>query len=233
MIFGKPPINLLSAASSAVPRGFQRVDPDPMSLTIQPSTSCHWCCCIAAAFATAVVVVAGVALVGRCSTMCSVLLSLPLHFPSLFFLSLQDSNWVSSVTRISRAALVAARHTCRRPRAVRRCGPLFIRTHHDFCHHVKCLFDTWFLSCIEFAPSPFSSPLPSRVVLSVRGVSWSEVATVPKRKSHRGLDLNLSWISEEDIWKVWKKSNGTEKKKETGEEKTTTTQHTGAHALMG
>ena len=36
-------------------------------------------------------------------------------------------------------------------------------------------------------------------VKSVRGVSWSEVATVPKRKSHRGLDLNLSWNSEEDI----------------------------------
>ena len=34
---------------------------------------------------------------------------------------------------------------------------------------------------------------------NVRGVPWSEVATVPKRKSHRGLDLNLSWNSEEDI----------------------------------
>ena len=45
---------------------------------------------------------------------------------------------------------------------------------------------------------------------AVRGVSWSEVATVPKRKSHRGLDLNLSWNSEEDIWKGRKKSNGTE-----------------------
>ena len=33
----------------------------------------------------------------------------------------------------------------------------------------------------------------------VRGVSWSEVATVPKRKSHRSLDFNLSWNSEEDI----------------------------------
>ena len=43
----------------------------------------------------------------------------------------------------------------------------------------------------------------------VRGVSWSEVATVPKRKSHRELDLNLSWNSEEDIWKGWKKSGGT------------------------
>ena len=56
-------------------------------------------------------------------------------------------------------------------------------------------------------------------VLSVRGVSWSEVATVPKRKSHRGLDLNLSWNSEEDIWKGRKKSNGMKWKKETGEEK--------------
>ena len=43
----------------------------------------------------------------------------------------------------------------------------------------------------------------------VRGVSWSEVATVPKRKSHRGLDLNLSWNSEENIWKGWNKSGGT------------------------
>ena len=40
-------------------------------------------------------------------------------------------------------------------------------------------------------------------------VSWSEVATVPKRKSHRGLDLDLSLNSEEDIWKGRKESNGT------------------------
>ena len=43
----------------------------------------------------------------------------------------------------------------------------------------------------------------------VRGVSWSEVATVPKRKSHRGLDLDLSLNSEVNIWKGWKKSGGT------------------------
>ena len=42
----------------------------------------------------------------------------------------------------------------------------------------------------------------------VRGVSWSEVATVPKRKSHRGLDLDLSLNSEEDIWKGRKESGG-------------------------
>ena len=35
----------------------------------------------------------------------------------------------------------------------------------------------------------------------VRGVSWSEVATVPKRKSHRGLDLDLSLNSEVNIRK--------------------------------
>ena len=101
----------------------------------------HWCCSIAAA----AVAVAGVVLVGWCSTMCSVLRSLPLHFTSLSLSIFPDSHWVSSVTRISRAALVAARHDCRRPRTVRRCGPLSIRTHHDFCHHVMCLFDTWFL----------------------------------------------------------------------------------------
>ena len=105
-------------------------------------------------------------LVGRCSTMCNVLLSLSPFFTGLFLSLSPDSHWVSSVTRISRAALVAARHACRRPRAVRRCGPLSIRTHQNFCHYVMCLFDTWFLSCIEFVPSPFSSTLPSRVVLS-------------------------------------------------------------------
>ena len=44
---------------------------------------------------------------------------------------------------------------------------------------------------------------------TVRGVSWSDVTTVPTRKLHRGLDLDLSWNSEEDIWKGWKKSGGT------------------------
>ena len=42
----------------------------------------------------------------------------------------------------------------------------------------------------------------------VRGVSWSEVATVPKRKSHRGLDLDLSLNSEVNIWKGWKENGG-------------------------
>ena len=45
--------------------------------------------------------------------------------------------------------------------------------------------------------------------VSVRGVSWSEVATVPKRKSHRGLDLDLSLNSEVNIWKGWKENGGT------------------------
>ena len=67
---------------------------------------------------------------------------------------------------------------------------------------------------------------------NVRGVSWSEVATVPKRKSRRSLDLSLSWNSEEDIWKGRKKSNGT-KRKRRRVKRTTTTQRTGAHAWMG
>ena len=91
--------------------------------------------------------------------------SSPLPRSLSFYLS-RLAHWVSSVTRISRAAPVAARHACRRPRAVRRCGPLSTRTHQDFCHHVMCLFDTWFFSCIEFVPSPSSSTLPSRVVPS-------------------------------------------------------------------
>ena len=47
------------------------------------------------------------------------------------------------------------------------------------------------------------------LVPHVRGVSWSEVATVPKRKSHRGLDLDLSLNSEVNIRKGWKKNGGT------------------------
>ena len=46
-------------------------------------------------------------------------------------------------------------------------------------------------------------------VRSVRGVSWSEVTTVPKRKSHRGLDLDLSLNSEVNIRKGWKENGGT------------------------
>ena len=46
-------------------------------------------------------------------------------------------------------------------------------------------------------------------LLSVRGVSWSEVTTVPKRKSHRGLDLDLSLNSEVNIRKGWKENGGT------------------------
>ena len=61
------------------------------------------------------------------------------------------------------------RHTFRRPRAVRRCGPLSIRTHQAFRHHVMCLLDTSFSSFIEFipffVPTQFScvviSPSPS------------------------------------------------------------------------
>ena len=44
---------------------------------------------------------------------------------------------------------------------------------------------------------------------NVRGVSWSEVATVPKRNLHRALDLDLSLNSEKNIWKGWKENGGT------------------------
>ena len=50
---------------------------------------------------------------------------------------------------------------------------------------------------------------PLVTVEVVRCVSWSEVATVPKRKSHRGLDLDLSLNSEVNIRKGWKENSGT------------------------
>ena len=53
--------------------------------------------------------------------------------------------------------------------------------------------------------------LPVKVsgVCPVRGVSWSDVTTVPKRKSHRGLDLDLSLKAEVNIRKGWKENGGT------------------------
>ena len=94
----------------------------------------------------------------------------------------------------------------------------------------------------EFAPQifellseltlEFSSLVVNQPSRYVRGVSWSELATVPKRKSRRSLDLNFSWNSEEDIWKVWKKSDGT-KRKRRRVKRTTTTQRTNGHAWMG
>ena len=52
-------------------------------------------------------------------------------------------------------------------------------------------------------------PVPDEIASFVRGVSWSEVTTVPKRKSHRGLDLDLSLNAEVNIWKGWKENGGT------------------------
>ena len=56
-----------------------------------------------------------------------------------------------------------------------------------------------------------SAPANSTCVIAenVRGVSWSEVATVPKRKSHMGLDLDLSLNSEVNSRKGWKENGGT------------------------
>ena len=58
-------------------------------------------------------------------------------------------------------------------------------------------------------PTIVSWSLLQLITKHVRGVSWSEVATVPKRKSHRGLDLDLSLNTEKNIWKGWKENGGT------------------------
>ena len=65
---------------------------------------------------------------------CKVLLSV---FPCSHF-SLSPPG-TFPVSRTSCAALVAARHTLRRSRAVCKCGPLLTRTHHALRHHVMCL----------------------------------------------------------------------------------------------
>ena len=81
---------------------------------------------------------------------------------------------VCSSSRTSSAALVAARHVRRRPRAVRNCGPLSTRIHQAFLHHVPCLFDTLFTSCIEFVSFFFASTHSSCVVVSPSSCSpWA------------------------------------------------------------
>ena len=64
-------------------------------------------------------------------------------------------------------------------------------------------------SAVARVHSPLAAPHTPPAPVAVRGVSWSEVATVPKRKSHRGLDLDLSLNSEVNIRKGWKESGGT------------------------
>ena len=85
--------------------------------------------------------------VGKWKTTCRVLLS-PLVVLPYFHFSLSPLS-VCSVSRVSCAALVAARHALRRPRAERKCGPLSTRNHQAFRHHVMSLFDTWLSSCTE------------------------------------------------------------------------------------
>ena len=132
--------------------------------------------------------------------MCNVLLALLSLLPVSHF-SLSPSE-AFPVSRTSCAALVAARHTFRRSRAVRKCGPLLTRTHHALCHHVMCLFDTWLSSCSEFASSPcfswaFTSPsCPSWAFTSLScpplGLSFSLLFSSLLVSTHFSFSLLLS-----------------------------------------
>ena len=82
-------------------------------------------------------------------TVCSVFLFF-LFFPISPPLHLRQNCGSLSSSRACSAALLAARQIRRRPRAVRMCGPLSTRIHQAFFHHVICIFDTSFSSCIEF-----------------------------------------------------------------------------------
>ena len=121
-------------------------------------------------------------------TTCSVLLSFLPMFPCSHF-SLSPPATLS-VSRVSRAALVAARHTLRRPRAVRKCGPLSTRTHLASFHHAMCLFDTSLSSCIEFV-SLFASTHSSCLVISSFPSCPSWASTLPSLL----LSLSLSCLS--------------------------------------
>ena len=135
----------------------------------------HWrrFAAVAAAVAAAAVMVVlvsvavALALASKFITRCRVLsfrclVSLPFSFPISLPLPLRLS---SGSSRACSAALLAARHVRRRPRAVHKGVPLSTQIHQAFLHHLMCLFDTSFSSCVEFI-SFFASTHSSCVVIS-------------------------------------------------------------------
>ena len=142
---------------------------------------------------------------------------------------LRASSWVQTPL-----LELSMRRRCPSPR--RWTCPLLLRQQPNGCG-TWCIHSTQKTNDMSYNqlisdPSTCVKKRAQRSDETVRGVSWSELATVPKRKSRRSLDLSLSWNSEEDIWKVWKKSNGT-KRKRRRVKRTTTTQRTNGHAWMG
>ena len=160
------------------------------STTVVSASHCKRVPAVAAAIAAAavaVVLVAVVAVAGKCIARCRVFSLRCLVCLSPFLLSHFSSSAPSAELRVSStlslsracsAALLAARHVRRRPRAIRKCGPLSTRIHQAFLHHVTCLFDTSFPSCIEFM-SIFSSTHSSCVVISSFPSCSSRASTSP------------------------------------------------------
>ena len=102
---------------------------------------------------------AGVAVAGKCTTVCRVFsLHCLVCLSPAFFLHFGCLSGLSD--RVSTASLFgrsSARQTLRLPLALRMLNPASIRIHHALLHHVMCLFDTSMSSCLEF-PSSFFRP---------------------------------------------------------------------------
>ena len=83
--------------------------------------------------------------------------SLLVHPCSHFSSSASSANfWVSSAqfpSRTCSTTCLTFHKVLHRPLALRMCGPLSTRIHYAFCSNVRCLFDTWLSSCIEFTSS--------------------------------------------------------------------------------
>ena len=74
-------------------------------------------------------------------------------------------------------------------------------------------FPTWIFSGHNFVVHTTSILPQRRAVEIVRGVSWSLLTTVPKRKLRGSLDMNFLWTAEKGVWKGWKRSDRKEKKR--------------------
>ena len=78
--------------------------------------------------------------------------------------------WVFSTLSSSRAcsaALLVARHTRRRPRAVCMCGPLSTRIHLAFLHPAMCPFGTYVVSFSQYPPLKVTKGLLESLTSSV------------------------------------------------------------------
>ena len=104
-----------------------------------------------------------------------------------------------------------------------RTNPPIVSTHSNFIWSgvVRVVFVRKFVHLTTY----FFTAVDIVFAESVRGVSWSLLATVPKRKSRRSLDMNLLWNSGGGRLEGLEEEQRNGEEKEKGEENNHHTTH--------